>query len=45
MVYIVLTAWVPAAKARLFGKKVIEALTKFPADDSISKTVLQSGMW
>lgn len=41
MVYVVLTAWVPAAKGKLLGKKVIEALAKFPTDKSISKTVLQ----
>ncbi|MHA1255897.1 MAG: hypothetical protein ACTSPS_09905 [Promethearchaeota archaeon] len=43
MVYVVLTVWVPAAKGKLLGKKVIEALAKFPTDKSISKTVLQMG--
>ena len=41
MVYVMLTAWIPADKAKIFGKRVIEAFAKFPADKSISKTVLQ----
>ena len=42
MVYVMYTVWVPADKARLFGKKVIEGVGKFPADESISKLILQA---
>ena len=42
MVYIMLTGWIPADKGRLFGKKVIEGIAKFPGDESISKLVLQA---
>ena len=41
MVYVMLTAWVPADKARVFGKKIIEAFAKFPTDESVSKLVVQ----
>jgi len=41
MVYVIFTGWVPLEKARLFGKKVIEGVSKFPADESISKLIVQ----
>ena len=37
-----LTVWIPADKARIFGKRVIEAIAKFPTDESVSKLVLQA---
>jgi len=37
-----LTAWVPPEKGRLLGKTVLEALKKYPADESISKDAVQA---
>ena len=42
MVYIMLTVWVRPDKGKAFGKIVLEALKKFPADESISKLILQA---
>ncbi len=42
MVYVMLTAWVPPEKGKLFGKSVLEAVKKFPADESVVKTVIQA---
>ena len=41
MVYVMLTAWIPADKARIFGKRVIEGAAKFPTDESVSKLLVQ----
>lgn len=37
-----LTAWIPAEKARIFGKRVIEGVAKFPPDESVSKLIVQA---
>ena len=42
MVYVMLTAWIPAEKARVFGKRVLEGIRKFPADESVSKLIVQA---
>ncbi|MFX0187634.1 MAG: hypothetical protein ACFE8A_07860 [Candidatus Hodarchaeota archaeon] len=42
MVYIMLTGWVPAEKARVFGKRVLEGIRKFPTDESVSKLIVQA---
>jgi hypothetical protein len=44
MVYIIVTSWFPANKAKEVGKKVIEAASKYPPDRTLTKTVLQGGM-
>ena len=44
MVYIMVTVWFPANKAKEVGKKVIEAASKYPPDRTLSKTVLQAGL-
>lgn len=42
MVYIMLTSWVRPDKGRAFGKIVLEAIKKFPSDESISKLIIQA---
>ena len=42
MVYIMLTGWIPADKARVFGKRVLEGVRKFPTDESVSKLIVQA---
>jgi len=42
MVYIMLTSWVRPDKGKAFGKIVLEAIKKFPADESITKLILQA---
>lgn len=42
MVYVMLTTWVPADKAKVFGKRIIEGIAKFPTDESVSKLVVQA---
>ncbi len=37
-----LTSWTPPEKGKKLGKAVLEALKKFPSDESISKTVVQA---
>jgi len=44
MVYIMITAWFPANKAKEVGKKVVEAASKYPLDRTLTKTVLQAGL-
>ena len=36
------TIWVPPEKGKLFGKSVIEAIKKFPDDESVVKIVIQA---
>ncbi len=42
MVYVMLTVWIPPEKGKLFGKSVIEAIKKFPDDESVVKIVIQA---
>ena len=44
MVYIMVTSWFPANKAKEVGKKVIEAASKYPPNRTLTKTVLQAGL-
>jgi len=44
MVYIMVTSWAPANKAKEIGKKIIEAASKYPPDRTLEKTVLQMGI-
>jgi hypothetical protein len=42
--YLLLTVWWPVNKGLEVGKKALEAAEKFPADESISKMVLDAGI-
>ena len=44
MVYIMSTSWFPAQQARVFGKRVLEALKKYPVNSTLSKVVLLGGV-
>ena len=44
MVYIMVTSWFPANKAKEVGKRVLEGLKKYPEDKTLAKRVLQGGV-
>lgn len=44
MVLIITQTWYPASQAEKAGKAYLEAMKKFPADRSVSKPILLSGV-
>jgi uncharacterized protein with ACT and thioredoxin-like domain len=44
MVYVLSTVWFPPVKGEEVGKKLLEAVKKYPEDKSIGKTILAGAL-